>query len=247
MTRHTICASLAIAATLCAVPASAKSIPVYDSAAISDSHRPEADTKADSYRKPGETVAFAGVKPGDSVLELLGMGGYYTRILSKIVGPKGHVYTTIPTALQTVPMFAAAIRTISADPLYSNVTILVQSTDAPSAPMPVDVVWLSDNYHDLHNPGPLSAGNIEAFNKLILQVLKPDGSFIVIDHAGAPGTGISQTNTLHRIEPGAAKEEILQAGFKFDGESNALHRPTEDYTLHSNFHDEQFIYRFRKP
>ena len=247
MTHHAMLSSLALVAILYGTPAGAQTVPPYDSAAISDPHRPDDDRKADSYRKPAETVAFAHVKPGDSVLELLGMGGYYTRILSKIVGPTGHVYTTIPAALQTVPMFAAAIKAISSDPAYSNVTVLVQATDAPSAPTPVDFVWLSDNYHDLHNPGPLSAGDIEAFDQAIFQALKPGGSFIVVDHAGAPGTGTSQTGTLHRIEPDAAKKEILQAGFRFDGESNALHRPTEDYTVHSNFHDEQFIYRFRKP
>lgn len=187
------------------------------------------------------------MKPGDTVLELLGLGGYYTHILSKVVGPNGHVYTTIPAALASNDKIAGPVKAIAADPHYSNVIALVQSPGAPAAPTAVDVVWTSDDYHDLHNPGPFSAGDMDIFNKAVFAALKPGGLYIVIDHAGAPETGATQTATLHRIEPAAAKAEILKAGFIFDGQSNALHRASEDYTKHSTFRDEQFIFRFRKP
>ena len=153
--------------------------------------RPAADVQADDYRKPAKFILFARVKPGDNVLELLGMGGYYTRLLSKVVGNTGHVYTTVPPALQTNPMFAAAAKAISSNSSYSNVTVLVQPPGTPAAPVPVDVVWLTDNYHDLHNPGPLSAGDIDAFNKSVFKALKPGGMFFVIDHATAPGMGLT--------------------------------------------------------
>jgi predicted methyltransferase len=230
-----------------AAPALARNIPAYVTAAVNDSNRPDSERQADSYRLPAASVAFAGVKRGDTVLELLGLGGYYTHILSKVVGPKGHVYTTIPTALANNEKFAGPVRAIAADPQYSNVTALVQSPGAPTAPTAVDVVWTSDDYHDLHNPGPFSAGDMDAFNKAVFAALKPGGLYIVIDHSGAPGTGATQTSTLHRIEPATAKAEILKAGFIFDGQSNALHRASEDYTAHSTFRDEQFIFRFRKP
>jgi predicted methyltransferase len=125
-----------------------------------------------------------------------------TRLLSKTVGPKGHVYSTVPAALVARnPAAADGLRALSADSAYSNVTILTQPTGQPVAPVPVDIVWISDNYHDLHNPGPFGAGDITTFNKAVFAALKPGGSFIVIDHAGAAGTGVSQTSTLHRIDP----------------------------------------------
>src|SRR4030088_3434125 len=60
--------------------------------AVADPSRPPDDRKLDSMRKPAEILGFAGVKPGEIVGELLPGGGYYTRLLSDIVGPKGKVY-----------------------------------------------------------------------------------------------------------------------------------------------------------
>lgn len=85
-----------LAASVLVPAASAKVFPTYIAEAVKDSGRPAADVQADDYRKPAESILFARVKPGDNVLELLGMGGYYTRLLSKVVGNTGHVYTTVP-------------------------------------------------------------------------------------------------------------------------------------------------------
>src|SRR5258706_15758922 len=65
-------------------------------AAVADKGRPEADTKRDADRKPAEMLEFAGVKPGQTVVDLIPGGGYFTRIFSKAVGPKGVVYAVSP-------------------------------------------------------------------------------------------------------------------------------------------------------
>jgi predicted methyltransferase len=200
VSRALLLPALIVAVGFCAAPVMAQKVPNYVSMAIGDAKRPAADKDADSYRMPAESVAFAMVKPGDQVLELLGIGGYYTRILSKVVGPKGHIYTTIPPAMKDNAKFAGPEKAIAADPDYSNVTVLFEPSTALSAPAPVDVVWTSDNYHDLHN-SPGGVADIDAFNKSAFAVLKPGGIFFVIDHVGAPGTGFSQTSTLHRIDP----------------------------------------------
>ena len=67
------------------------STPQYVADAVADQARPAADTERDANRKPAETLAFAGVKPGDWVLELAPGKGYYTRLLSAVVGAKGQV------------------------------------------------------------------------------------------------------------------------------------------------------------
>jgi predicted methyltransferase len=247
ISRGLLLSALIVAVGFCAAPVMAQKAPAYVTKAVGDAKRPAADKEADSYRMPAASLAFSRVKPGDQVLELLGIGGYYTRMLSKVVGAKGHIYTTIPPALQDNPKFAGPEKAIAADPDYSNVTIEVQPTGAPSAPVPVDMVWTSDNYHDLHNKGPVGADDIDAFNRAVFAALKPGGIFFVIDHMGAPGTGFSQTNSLHRIEAKTVREEVEKAGFVFDGSSEALHRANEDFTTHSTFKDEQFIFRFRKP
>ena len=237
-----------LAATIFAAPALAQSVPPSVAAAVSDKSRPDADTKRDADRKPGETIAFAGVKPGDKVLELLAFGGYYTRILSKTVGPKGHIYSTMPDALlQARPAFADSLKAIAADPAYGNVTMLPEPNGTPTAPEPVDVVWTSDNYHDLHNPGPFGASDIAGFNKAVFAALKPGGIFIVIDHASAPGAGFTVTGTTHRADPEAVKKDVMAAGFTFVAASAVLHRAKEDFTVRSSDTAEQFTFKFRKP
>jgi predicted methyltransferase len=79
-------------------PVEAHTMPGYVAAAVNDPNRPGADKMRDINRKPAESVAFAGVKPGDKVVDFLAGGGYFTRILSKVVGPQGHVYATAPGA-----------------------------------------------------------------------------------------------------------------------------------------------------
>lgn len=87
-------ALLAAAAFL--TQAAPAAVPGNIAAAVADSNRPDADSALDADRKPAETLAFAGVKSGESVGELISGGGYFTRLFSKAVGPKGHVYSWAP-------------------------------------------------------------------------------------------------------------------------------------------------------
>ncbi len=226
-------------------------VPAYISAAVADSARPDADKKVDADRKPAETLALSRVKPGDSVAELMPGRGYFTRLLSAVVGPSGHVYAIVPPSRPGMRMdMGAAVKAIAADPHYSNVTVLATlGTDDLGLPGPVDLVWTTDNYHDFHN-GPNA--NIAAFNKLVFDALKPGGIFLVVDHAGAAGTGTSQTSTLHRIDPAAARKEIEAAGFKLVAHSNALRNPKDPHTARIfdasiRGHTDKFMYRFEKP
>jgi predicted methyltransferase len=139
------------------------------------------------------------------------------------------------------------LKAIAGDSAYSNVTVLTQPASKLMVSEPLDVVFTAQNYHDLHNPGPYHADDVAAFNKSVFDALNPGGVFLVLDYASAPGTGFSQTATLHRAEPDAEKAEILKAGFVFEGESKVLARPNDPHTMRSHEQDDQFIFRFRKP
>lgn len=139
------------------------------------------------------------------------------------------------------------LKTIAGSPAYANVSELMQSPSRLMVPELVDVVWTSQNYHDLHNPGPFHADDIPAFNKSVFDALKPGGVFLVIDYVAAPGSGFTQSPTLHRGDPEATKAEILKAGFVFEGESKALARPNDPHTARAHEQDDQFMFRFRKP
>jgi predicted methyltransferase len=246
-----VCALMAgasvVAATLGALPAMAQKVSPAIAAAMAEPSRPAADTARDAERKPGEVLAFAGVKEGQKVGELFPGGGYYTRLLSKIVGPKGHVYLMTPASFQ-------ARMQKSSDDLAAalpNASVLFQPGDSPSTPEKVDVVWSTDNYHDYRNPG-FGAVDMAKFNKSVFDSLKPGGVYIVVDYVGAAGVGATQTGTNHRIEPATVKQEVEAAGFKLDGESKVLANPADDHSgkvfdVKPRGAADQFILRFRKP
>ncbi len=222
-------------------------------AAVADSARPQADKDRDAVRKPAQTVAFAGIKPGDKVVELVPGSGYYTRIFSAVVGPKGHVFAVPfpkrPNAPEGAPDPGAASAAIAADPHYGNVTVLAQRFIELSPPEPVDVVWTSENYHDFHN-GP--SADIAAFNKAMFNALKPGGTFIVEDHAAEAGSGVSATTKLHRIDPAAAKAEVTAAGFVFVKQGDFLKNPDDPHTAAVfdpaiKGKTDKFILKFTKP
>jgi predicted methyltransferase len=222
-------------------------------AAIADAGRPDTDKQRDANRKPADTLAFAGVKPGDIVAELLPGAGYFTRIFSKVVGSAGHVYALVPApaadAPADVPDFAARVKAIAADPHYNNVSVVVQAFSQLKAPVPVDLVWTSQNYHDLHNFPGLDVG---IFNQLVFDALKPGGTYVVLDHAAEPGTGARDTATLHRIDAETVKKEVIAAGFVLVGNSELLRQPDDSHAVKVfdpsiRGRTDQFILKFRKP
>jgi len=228
-------------------------VPGYITAAVADSARPADDKQRDADRKPAETLAFAGIKPGQVVVELVPARGYFTRILSKIVGPKGHVYALSPprraNAAADSPDPSAATSAIAEQPGYSNIVVQSGSLAKISISEPADVVFTAQNYHDVHNVPNI---DIAAFNGAIFDALKPGGVYIVIDHAAEPGSGARDTSTLHRIDPATVKSEVLAAGFVLDGESTLLQNPQDTHTVavfepSIRGKTDQFILKFRKP
>src|SRR4051794_12664468 len=156
-------------------PASAQNIPAYITAAVNSADRPAADKMRDADRKPAESLAFSTVKPGDQVLELVGAGGYYTRLLSTVVGPTGKVSVTVPdTQMLARPESAAPLKALALEPGHWNVVVLAQPVGTPQmqAGVLADVVWTSLNYHDFHNAGMMSAGDMASYNKYVFDALK---------------------------------------------------------------------------
>ena len=255
MIRHPLVLGAILAATLSltAISASGASIPGNIAAAVADANRPDADKTRDANRKPAETLAFTGVKPGAQVAELLPGGGYFTRLFSKAVGSSGHVYALVPAPLADapadVPDFAARVKAIAADPNYANVSVVVEPFSQLAVPAPVDLVWTSQNYHDLHNFPGLDVG---VFNKMVFDDLKPGGIYLVLDHTAEAGSGGRDTKTLHRIDPETVKGEVLAAGFVFVGSSDLLRQPGDTHSLKVfdptvRGKTDQFILKFRKP
>jgi predicted methyltransferase len=240
-------ATAAIAATAIAATA----IPGYITAAVANPNRPDADRQRDDARKPAVTIAFSGMKPGWAIADYIPGAGYYDRIFSGVVGAKGHVYGFYPAELKTfikTPLPADGSKPFDK---FDNFTTLSAPANDFAAPAPLDLVWISDNYHDLHDPF-FAPADLAKINAAVFKALKPGGIYLVIDHAAPAGSGLADTNTLHRIDEASVKTEVEAAGFQLAGESDALKNPADTH-LTKIFdpairgHTDQFILKFRKP
>ena len=226
--------------------AMAAAIPGYVTRAVADTARPKADTDRDALRLPAETIAFAGVKPGMKVAEFFPGGGYFTRTLSAVVGPKGHIY-----GIENAKWDDGSDAKAAAGVKDHNVSVQMAKFGEFSLPQKVDLAWITQNYHDLHiaKYGPV---DMAAFNKHVYDSLKPGGIYFILDHQANPGTSEAQIAKLHRIEKAQVIREVEAAGFKLAAQGDALHRTSDDHTK-SVFdksvqgRTDQFMLKFVKP
>jgi predicted methyltransferase len=244
---------LAAAFVLTAVHAQTPAIPSAIAAAVADSARPAADTARDANRKPAATLAFIGVKSGDRIADYASGTGYFTRLFASVVGPKGHVYASVPAELFTFANIVKGIAdTESWAVAHPNVSITFASAlPATTYPERLDIFWIGQNYHDLKDPfmGPV---DMAAFNKAVFAALKPGGAYVILDHVAAKGSPANVTDTLHRIEPSVVRREVEAAGFVFEAESTILANPQDPHTAGPfdasiQGHTDQFLFKFRKP
>jgi predicted methyltransferase len=237
----------------CAGYAWADDVPASVAAAISDPRRPAEQVRLDAARKPGLLLAFAQVKSGDRVADFMPGNGYFTRMLSDVVGPNGRVYAFNPEeeVKNCPPSEIAGSQAIAHDPSYTNVTLLTGSLASFRIPEELDLLWTAQNYHDLHDAF-LGPANVMALNRAFFNALKPGGVFLVIDHVAESGSGLRDTETLHRIDPVRLRNEIEAAGFVVEAQSAALRNTNDDHSR-SVFdplvrgRTDQVVFRFRRP
>jgi predicted methyltransferase len=248
MAFRAIFASVFIAATVAVAGASA-AIPDNIAKAVADSSRPADDRKLDADRKPAEVLAYADIKPGETIAEYLPGGGYYTRLLSDIVGPDGKIYAleTTTWGQKNIDATKAVLDQLGRGSSSLDVAPLGEFHLAAK----VDLFWTSNNYHDLHIPKYANVDML-AFNKHVFDSLKPGGIYFIVDHAAAPGTGATTSPQLHRIDKALVIREVTAAGFKLVGESDVLKNPADDHTKTVfdptiEWKTDQFILKFEKP
>jgi predicted methyltransferase len=242
-----LCLALAVALATVSASAAPSAVPKYVIKAVADPSRPADDRKWDDARKPAAVLAFAKVKPGEIVAEYLPGGGYYTRMLSDVVGHTGKVF-----ALETTTWGKQNIEaTKSATSALPNVSLDLAPLGTFHLPEKVDLFWTSNNYHDLHIPKYAKIDMAE-FNKQVFDALKPGGIYFILDHAAAPGTGATLSPKLHRIDKQTVIDEVTAAGFKLVDESHLLNNPSDDHSKvvfdpAIRFRTDQFILMFKKP
>jgi len=249
ISKRTMTAALAVLAL--GAGAAMAAVPANITAALADAARPDADKARDAARKPGELLALGGVKAGATVTDFMMGGGYFTRILSPAVGPKGKVY-----AYQSAEFigFRAQYGTDQTKVVgdYKNVSALTAPVTAVGLPAAQDLVLTVQNYHDLHLPR-MPEGAADSVNQQVFKALKPGGVYLIVDHAAAAGAPVADTaNKLHRIDVAVVKKEVEAAGFKLAAEDKMLANPADDHTVNVfqpaiRGKTDQFVLKFVKP
>jgi predicted methyltransferase len=205
--------------------------------------------------KLSELIRFARVGAGSTVIDVYPGDGDWTRLFSGVVGPKGRVYGFVPTEIADVKDDQVGhIRTIATEPGRENIQAVSADLVAmPEATQPADVLWLHLFYHDLHTALIKDKGaTADGFNRAVYERLKPGGSYVIVDHAAAAGSGTSDTQSLHRIDPASVREEVQAAGFVLDAESTVLANKDDPHLIKVfdpsiKGKTDRFAYRFVKP
>jgi len=232
--------ALTLASAL-AIPARAQDY----KAILANPERPEDERKLDAGRKPEEVLKFFGVKPGDKVADIMAAGGYYTAILSQVVGDKGVVYSANNAFVKGFVKDKLDVRL--QNPMFANVKHIDGEVDKLALPTDgsLDFVLIHLNYHDL----VLKNDNRAAMNKAIFAALKPGGVYGIVDHYAKDGSGTEFTESLHRIDKAVEVKEVTDAGFVLAKEGEMLRHPedprTEGVFKHRGETD-RFVLRFEK-
>jgi predicted methyltransferase len=222
-------------------------------AALAAKDRPAADREDDALRKPAEVLAFAGIEPGMTVFEMEAGQGYYTEIISRVVGPDGSVVMQNPAIFDAFAG-AAVTRRLAGNRLPNVRHVKCDFDELKAEDATVDIVTWFLGPHELYftPAGVDSLGDVEGSYAEAFRVLKPGGYFVILDHAAAPGTPETSGGSTHRIDPAIVKDLVAAAGFEFVEESDILRNPDDQYEL-GVFNPEvrrrtdRFLLKYRKP
>jgi len=230
--------SLAVFVAMTLLAACSASAPHYSSV-LTNPDRPANERELDAARKPHEVLAFYGVKSGDKVADLWAGRGYYTAILSEIVGPTGIVYTQNPSARDEINQRWKGAK-------FANVRVTDGAFDKLTLPQDgsLDFVLIHLNYHDV------AIETRPALNKRVLAALKRGGIYGVVDHSAKDGSGNEAVKTLHRIDKLQVIKDVTAAGFKLAKEGAMLRKPEDTRYFNVNKQrnqDDRFVLAFERP
>ncbi len=223
----------------------------YD-AAVNHPGRSAADIERDPKDKPAQVLRLTGIGPRMRVVDVLGGNGYYSELLSYLVGPKGEVLLINNADFDG---FDTTWQQRLADNRLPNVTHrVVDLSSMQLGTATFDAALLIKVYHDLYwkrlTDGPPKT-DAKQFLDEIAAALKPGGVLLIVDHSAKAGTGSADADSLHRIDDVYARHDIESHGFKLVAHGDFLRDPSDDrskisYQPPALGKTDRFVYVFRK-
>ena len=221
--------------------------------AVNSEHRTYQEAERDDGRKPAEILAFYGVEAGMSVLDLASGSGYYTVMLSDIVGEDGKVYAQ-QSPRATNERIAGLTERYA--PLGNIELIQVEMEETGLPDNSVDRVFLFLLHHHMHytpDSGEATPPTSMETYAEIRRILKPGGIFGLIEHEAAEGMSREESNAYHRSAAAHAIEDLTAAGFELAGTSDALESSDDPMNcmwrkcLEGRDVSQRFVHAYRSP
>lgn len=239
-------------------PAAAAPAPTADAAAIdaaiASTDRLAGDSDRDARSQPAEVLKFMELRPGQHALDYFGAGGYYTELMSRVVGADGKVIAYNNIEYRKFSEDAPVKR--YGNNRLPNVTEVTTPVEAVGLePASLDAVLFMQGYHDLYwrpEKGWPETDPAKALAQLV-PALKPGAVVVVVDHVANAGSDPTKAATdMHRIDPAVIKRDFEAAGLKFDAQSPTFANPADDHSKEVfdksiRHKTDQVMYRFRKP
>ncbi len=223
----------------------------YD-AAVAHASRSAADLERDPKDQPAQVLRLAGIKPGMHVIDVLGGNGYYSELLSYVVGPQGSVLMINNADFDKYDPTWQQRLANNRLPNVTHRTVDMAAMQLGAAQF--DAALLIKIYHDFYWQDLLNGPPKTDAKTILDQIaasLKPGGILLVVDHAAKAGTGSNDADSLHRIDEAFARQDIESHGFKLIKHGDFLRAPSDDRTKISYKppalgHTDRFVYVFRK-
>jgi SAM-dependent methyltransferase len=159
-------------------------------------------SEREAEEAPSKAIAALGIPAGAVVADVGAGSGYYTVLLSRVVGPSGRV---VATDLQ--PGMLDIIRAKIAREKLTNVELVQGRADDPVLPANTfDLVLMVDVYHELASP--------QVFVRKLKDALKPDGRLVLIEfRLEDPRVPIREE---HKMSVSQVRQELGGDGFQIE-------------------------------
>lgn len=223
-------------------------------ASLANEGRLDGDVKLDEKRRPDEVLRFFGIEPGMTVFELFSGGGYYSEIISGVVGDDGEVWSHNNTAYIAYTQ-AQLDKRFKPGRLENVKRVRAENNELELPEETFDAALFILAYHDVYYVDEQNGWpRIDGPEMLaeIFRAMKSGGVLGVVDHVAAPDSPPETGGTLHRIDPVLLRRDLEAAGFVYEAESDILRNPGDDYSLPMSDpavrrQTDRVVYRFRAP